>query len=102
MLVDLCTAVIGMRPAARYDVDMVNRGVIGTMMRRPSLWVEGLRASAAVAPGGWWRRPPFLPRPDRAYMDWRLHTAYGDAGSQVQPEDLVSYLQWRKRQRSRG
>ena len=26
----------------------------------------------------WWRVPPFLPIPPASYMQWRMHTAYGD------------------------
>ena len=28
-------------------------------------------------PPGWWRRAPFTPRPDRAYLRFRTETAYG-------------------------
>jgi hypothetical protein len=42
----------------------------------------------------WTRRPPFLPVPDRAYLRWRLHTAYGDADAVPPAEDLIRYSRW--------
>jgi hypothetical protein len=35
-------------------------------------------------------------------MAWRIHTAYGDGKASVATEDVVSYLEWRKSQRSQG
>ena len=72
------------------------------MGRHPSLWLEAGRATFALAPRGWWRRPPFLPAPDAAYLAWRVHTAYGSADAEVTPEDVISYLEWRKGRRKRG
>lgn len=68
------------------------------LARRPDLWGEGLRTMIAVAPTGWWRRPPFIPIPDPAYMQWRLATAHGEASSPLEPGELIHYLEWRKRQ----
>lgn len=44
----------------------------------------------------WYRRPPFLPLPPAKYIDWRMHTAYGDAAG-PEPEDLERYLSWSAR-----
>jgi hypothetical protein len=66
------------------------------VVRRPDLWAEGLRTTVAVAPAGWWRRPPFVPVPDPAYAQWRLVTAHGEASSPLQPDELIRYLEWRK------
>jgi hypothetical protein len=68
------------------------------VMRHPDLWVEGLRTLWAVAPIGWWRRPPFVPAPDPVYADWRLMTAHGESSSPLRPDELIHYLEWRKRQ----
>lgn len=46
-----------------------------------------------MAPLGWWRRPPYLPLPDRAYLRFRLETQYGEGGA-PRPGDLVTYLDW--------
>jgi hypothetical protein len=42
----------------------------------------------------WWRRPPFLPVPPAGYMEWRLHTAYGEEGASPEPGELERYLRW--------
>ena len=41
----------------------------------------------------WWRRPPFLPLPDAAYLRFRLETQYGHVAP-VDPNDLITYLEW--------
>jgi hypothetical protein len=46
-----------------------------------------------IARPKWWRRPPFLPVPDRAYVRYRLETAYGP-GVPPDPHDLLSYIRW--------
>jgi len=60
---------------------------------RPSLWSTALRQLARTSRPGWWRRPPFLPRPDRAYLQFRLETQYGRDGTPA-AGDLVTYLEW--------
>jgi hypothetical protein len=42
----------------------------------------------------WWRRPPFLPLPSRAYVRWRMYTAYGEADIVPPAEDVVRYARW--------
>jgi hypothetical protein len=61
---------------------------------RPALWVTAVRQASVLAVDGWWRRPPFLPLPDPAYLRFRLQTAYGDAAHAPSPADLVTYLHW--------
>lgn len=46
----------------------------------------------------WWRRPPFLPIPDRTHMAWRRTTAYG-VDRPVETQDLTAFLLWADRQR---
>jgi hypothetical protein len=77
---------------------MITRGLVMTVVSRPGLWAESVRTLLAVAPRGWWRRKPFLPLPDADYSNWRLVTAHGDPDSRLTPEELVRYLEWRKRQ----
>jgi hypothetical protein len=62
--------------------------------RHPSLWGIGLRQLRRLAAPGWWRRVPFLPLPDPAYLRFRLVTQYGDPEHDPEPEDLVAYLRW--------
>ena len=44
------------------------------------LWATALRQGVRMCPPGWWRRPPFLPLPDREYLRFRLETQYGSGG----------------------
>jgi hypothetical protein len=67
---------------------------------RPALWPTAVRQARRLAPAGWWRRPPFLPVPDRAYLGLRSVTQYGDAGHRLEPGDVVQYLAWCRRLRS--
>lgn len=61
---------------------------------RPRLWVTAVRQVFVLARRGWWRRPPFLPVPDAAYLRFRLQTMYGDAEHEPEIGDLVTYLEW--------
>jgi hypothetical protein len=71
--------------------------------RRPALWATAVRQLLRLAPSGWWRRWPPLPRPDPAYLRFRLQTAYGGEGGAPAPADVVAYLAWCRRQhRPRG
>lgn len=72
------------------------------VLLRPRLWLEAVRAVVDLAPLGWWRRPPFVPRLEPKYLAWRVTTAYGDENSPIAVADAVAYLEWRKRQRSSG
>ncbi|HET8769415.1 MAG TPA: hypothetical protein VFM71_00375 [Gemmatimonadaceae bacterium] len=45
----------------------------------------------------WWARAPFLPLPARAYIRWRMYTAYGDADAVPPVEDVVRYARWAAR-----
>lgn len=68
--------------------------------RHPDIWLEAVRLAVATAPASWWRRRPFLPVPDASYLRWRAATAYGGGGEvPEEPEDVVAYLRWRRRQR---
>ncbi len=64
---------------------------------RPGLWPVAMVQLFRLAPSGWWRRPPFLPLPDPAYLRFRLETAYGDPACVPDAHDLVSYLTWCRR-----
>lgn len=71
----------------------VLRALVAVLLR-PALWVVALRQVFVLAVPGWWRRPPFLPLPDPAYLRFRLQTAYGDPARGPEPEDVVTYLHW--------
>ena len=61
---------------------------------RPSLWGTALVQAVRLVPRGWWRRRPFLPLPDRAYMRFRLETQYGDPDHPIEAADILAYLTW--------
>ena len=74
-------------------------GTVRAVLRHPDVWPVAVRQALRLAPGGWWRRAPFLPVPDPDYLRFRMVTAYGgdgradDAGDAA-AEDLVTYLRW--------
>ena len=68
------------------------------VVARPRLWLTAVRQVFRLACPGWWRRSPFLPLPDRAYLRFRLETQYGDPNHRPEPEDVVAYLEWCRRQ----
>lgn len=72
--------------------------VLGVVVR-PALWPTAVRQALLLAPPGWWRRRPFLPVPDRAYLAFRLETMYGGAAHRPTPGDVVEYLRWCRRYR---
>ena len=62
---------------------------------RPRLWPTAVGQALRLAPRGWWRRRPFLPLPDPAYLRFRMQTQYGgDQPRTPVPHDLVAYLEW--------
>jgi hypothetical protein len=66
---------------------------VGAVLARPVLWPTAIRQWKRATPRGWWRRPPFLPRPDREYLRFRLETQYGTDGAPA-AKDLATYLEW--------
>lgn len=71
--------------------------ILSGAMRRPRLLGAMARAAWRFRARGWWRRPPFLPVPPREYLDWRLHTAYGEGGREPTPGELGRYITWANR-----
>lgn len=61
---------------------------------RPSLWATALAQLFVLAPRGWWRRRPYVPKPDPDYLAFRLQTMYGDPEHVPEPADVVTYLKW--------
>lgn len=64
------------------------------IIMQPRLWATALRQLCVLAPPGWWRLRPPLPRPDPGYLGFRLLTQYGDMSHSPEPADVVAYLQW--------
>lgn len=67
------------------------------VLRHPRLWGAAIRTAVRLAAPGWWRRRPFLPLPDAAYLAFRLETQYGDVPPR--PDDVIVYLRWVRRMR---
>jgi len=63
---------------------------------RPRLALDLLRTLWAFRRLAWWRRPPFLPLPDRSYLAWRMYTAYGDERAVPPVEDVIRFARWRR------
>jgi hypothetical protein len=76
------------------------RFAVQLLLRRPFLLGPLLLAAWRFRARGWWRRPPFLPVPPRAYLDWRQETAFGAAGGLPSPAQLGRYLRWTRRARA--
>ena len=68
--------------------------VAAAVMVRPRLWATALRQVHRLAPRGWWRRPPFLPIPDRGYTAFRKVTQYGHADHPPEVDDVLVWLEW--------
>ncbi|NIP78555.1 MAG: hypothetical protein GWM90_04870 [Gemmatimonadetes bacterium] len=72
-------------------------GILGRALLRPRVLGSMIRAAWRFRARRWWLRPPFLPVPPRTYLDWRMHTAYGDEGRTPTAGELGSYLRWANR-----
>lgn len=79
---------------------MISAKVIGAVLVRPTLWATAVVQLLRLAPTGWWRRWPFVPRPSAQYLDFRYVTQYGgEHGSSETPvrtQDVLDYLRWCK------
>lgn len=62
----------------------------------PRLAVDLLKTGWAFRHRRWWSRPPFLPLPDRAYVQWRMYTAYGDEHAIPPLDDVIRFARWRR------
>lgn len=62
----------------------------------PRLAVDLLRTAWAFRRRDWWRKAPFLPLPDRAYLRWRMYTAYGDEAAVPPVRDVLGFARWRR------
>lgn len=72
-------------------------GIAGRALGRPRLLGSLLRAAWRFRARGWWRRPPFLPLPPREYLDWRMHTAYGEGDRDPSTDELSRFVRWANR-----
>lgn len=70
---------------------LVLRGLLN-----PRLGIDLLRTAWAFRRRRWWAQPPFLPVPDRAYLRWRMHTAYANEDAVPPLDDVVRFARWRR------
>jgi hypothetical protein len=68
----------------------------GRALINPRVAIDLLSMSWAFRRREWWRQAPFLPLPDQTYLDWRLHTAYGDEVQVPPVEDVLRFARWRR------
>ncbi|MEM9518412.1 MAG: hypothetical protein AAGA37_03770 [Actinomycetota bacterium] len=64
------------------------------LLPRPRLWPTAARQVARFAPDRWWTRPPFLPLPDPALLEFRATTQYGDPDRTADAGDVLAWLDW--------
>lgn len=76
-------------PWLRLVVALILRAV-----RHPAVGRDLLRVAWRFRARNWWRRAPFLPLPEREYLRWRMHTAYGDHDAVPPADDVVRYARW--------
>ncbi|MBK7786729.1 MAG: hypothetical protein IPJ57_19785 [Gemmatimonadetes bacterium] len=63
----------------------------------PRVAVDLLTLAWAFRRRRWWQAAPFLPLPDRDYLEWRLHTAYGEERALPPVADVLRFARWRRR-----
>ena len=68
--------------------------LVSRAIRRPALAADLIRAAWRFRRRDWYRRAPFLPLPDRDYLAWRMHTAYGDHHAIPPADDIERYARW--------
>ncbi len=62
----------------------------------PRIAVDLLHLAWAFRARVWYRIPPFLPLPPREYLQWRMHTMYGDEGALPSVDDILRFARWRR------
>jgi hypothetical protein len=67
-------------------------------LRNPAVGMALLRVAWRFRRREWWRHAPFLPLPDRTYVRWRMHTAYGEYDAVPPVEDVIRYARWAVRE----
>jgi hypothetical protein len=73
------------------------RRLAGLALRRPRLALPLFAAAWRFRSRHWYRRPPFLPVPPHDYLEWRLHTAFGDEDAVPSERELAQYVEWSSR-----
>jgi hypothetical protein len=72
--------------------------LIGRSILNPAIGVSLVRVGWRFRQRGWLTRFPFLPVPAKAYLKWRMHTAYGSDDAVPPADDVVRYARWATRE----
>jgi hypothetical protein len=67
----------------------------GRALLNPRIAWDLLTMTWAFRRRRWWAAPPFLPS-DRTYLEWRMHTAYGDERRIPPLDDVIRFARWRR------
>lgn len=73
---------------------MVRAGL--ALLGRPDLWWSAVRVWRDHAPRRWWATKPYLPIPDKEWLDFRYETAFAAPEGRPDPEQFIEYLEWAK------
>lgn len=71
--------------------------LIGRSMLNPAVGLSLVRVAWRFRHRHWLTRFPFLPLPAKAYLRWRMHTAYGRDDAVPPADDVVRYARWATR-----
>ena len=72
--------------------------VINLLVRQPRLWGTAVVQVFRTAESGWWKRPPFFPKPANSFIEFRSKTQYGSIEmDQMQARDILVWLEWVKK-----
>jgi hypothetical protein len=77
----------------RLGLELLARSVMN-----PATGVALARVAWRFRRRGWFRQFPFIPLPDRTYVRWRMHTAYGRDDAVPPASDVVRYARWAARE----
>ncbi len=66
------------------------------ILKRPDLYFVFFIQIFRLAPVGWFRKYPFLPVPDKGWLEFRLETQYGSKNAEIEINDLIHFLEWCK------
>ncbi len=74
--------------------NLLSQGSI-VIIGKPHLWKVAITQLWRIRENGWYKKFPFLPAPNKKYINFRLITAYGDEGPEnFFKSDLVTYFKW--------
>ncbi|MEP6571700.1 MAG: hypothetical protein ABJD11_03360 [Gemmatimonadota bacterium] len=84
-------AMHGPRSWRALTARLVVRGLLN-----PRVALDLLAVTWAFRRRRWWTTMPYLPLPDRKYVQWRMYTAYGDENAVPPVDDVLRFARWRR------